>query len=82
MVAQDIRAKRLIGLERRMPEGKAQQIAATVEGRRRWVERMKAEGKKFPGGRKSGPEWITPQMRERDAEEAWRLGAAPRTALC
>jgi hypothetical protein len=25
-----------------------------VSGRRRWVERMKAEGRKFPGGRKLG----------------------------
>jgi hypothetical protein len=37
------------------PEGKARQVQAMVEGRRRWVERMKADGKKFPGGRKSGP---------------------------
>ena len=29
-------------------------VAAMVEGRRRWVERMKAEGRKFPGGRKLG----------------------------
>jgi hypothetical protein len=27
-----------------------------VEGRRRSVERMKTEGKKFPGGRKSSPQ--------------------------
>jgi hypothetical protein len=27
---------------------------AMVAGRRRWVERMKAEGRKFPGGRKLG----------------------------
>lgn len=31
-------------------EGKARQIAAMVDGRRRWAERMKAEGKKFPCG--------------------------------
>jgi hypothetical protein len=36
------------------PEGKARVVAAMVEGRRRWVERMKAEGRKFPGGRKRG----------------------------
>jgi hypothetical protein len=36
------------------PEGKARVVAAMVAGRRRWVERMKAEGRKFPGGRKPG----------------------------
>jgi hypothetical protein len=36
------------------PEGKARVVAAMIEGRRRWVERMKAEGRKFPGGRKPG----------------------------
>jgi hypothetical protein len=29
-----------------------------VAGRRRWVERMKAEGRKFPGGRKLGSKVI------------------------
>jgi hypothetical protein len=37
-----------------------------VAGRRAWVERMKAEGKKFPGGRKPGSKWITPMMRARE----------------
>jgi hypothetical protein len=36
------------------PEGKARVVAAMVEGRRRWIERLKAEGKKIPGGRKPG----------------------------
>ena len=40
-----------------------------VEGRRRWVERMKAEGKKFPGGRKAGVRWTTSAMRARAKEE-------------
>jgi hypothetical protein len=40
-----------------------------VEGRRRWVERMKAEGKKFPGGRKAGARWVTAAMRARAEEE-------------
>jgi hypothetical protein len=44
------------------PEGKARQVQAMVEGRRRWVERMKAAGRKFPGGRKSGPDRITDNM--------------------
>ncbi|MGD1035782.1 MAG: HGGxSTG domain-containing protein [Roseiarcus sp.] len=47
-------------------EGKARVISAMVEGRRAWAERMKAEGKKFPGGRKSGSKWITPRMRARE----------------
>jgi hypothetical protein len=46
------------------PEGKARQVQAMVEGRRSWVERMKAEGKKFPGGRKRGPDWVTPRLRD------------------
>ena len=29
-------------------------VTAMVAGRRRWVERMKAEGRKFPGGYKLG----------------------------
>jgi hypothetical protein len=36
------------------PEGKARVIAAMVEGRRRWLAQLKAEGRKFPGGRKPG----------------------------
>jgi hypothetical protein len=56
------------------PEGKERAVAAMVQGRRRWVERMKAEGKKFPGGRKAGARWTTPAMRARAEEEQ-----APRT---
>ena len=36
------------------PEGKARVVAAMVEGRHRWVEKLKAEGRKIPGGRKPG----------------------------
>jgi hypothetical protein len=36
-----------------------------VEGRRKWVERMKKEGKKFLCGRKAGLDWVTPKMKER-----------------
>jgi hypothetical protein len=36
------------------PEGKVKVVTAMIAGRRRWVERMKAEGRKFPGGRKLG----------------------------
>jgi hypothetical protein len=42
------------------PEGKARVVAAMVAGRRRWVERMKAEGRKFPGGRKLGSKVVKP----------------------
>jgi len=35
-------------------EGKARVVAAMREGRHRWVMKMKAEGRKFPGGRKPG----------------------------
>jgi hypothetical protein len=34
------------------PEGKARAIAAMVEGRRKYVERLKAEGMPFPWGAK------------------------------
>jgi hypothetical protein len=36
------------------PEGKARVVAAMVEGRRRWLAQLKAEGRKFPGERKPG----------------------------
>ena len=48
------------------PEGKARVLAALTEGRRRWIAQMKAEGKKFPWGRKAGYAWKTPKMRERE----------------
>jgi hypothetical protein len=38
----------------RTVEGKARTIAAMVEGRRRLLERLKAEGKPVPWGRKKG----------------------------
>src|SRR6516225_10979952 len=47
------------------PEGKAEVLAVLTEGRRRWIAQMKAEGKKFPWGRKAGYRRITPAMRER-----------------
>jgi hypothetical protein len=58
----------------RTSEGKVRAVAAMVEGRRRWVERMKAEGRKFPGGRKVGVRWTTAAMRARAEKEQ-----APRT---
>jgi hypothetical protein len=50
----------------RTPEGKARVLTVLTEGRRRWIEQMKAEGKKFPWGRKAGYAWTTPKMRERE----------------
>jgi hypothetical protein len=50
------------------PEGKARALAALSEGRRRWIAQMKAEGKKFPWGRKAGYSWTTPAMRMRQMQ--------------
>jgi hypothetical protein len=55
------------------PEGKARVVAAMVEGRRKWVARRRAEGRKIPAGRKRGERWITEPMRERARAEAHRL---------
>ena len=38
----------------RTPEGKARTVAAMVEGRRRLLEKLRAEGKQVPWGRKRG----------------------------
>ena len=57
----------------RTPEGKARVVAAMVEGRRKWVARRRAEGRKFPAGRKRGERWVTEPMRERARAEAHRL---------
>src|SRR5271166_5742447 len=56
------------------PEGKARVVAAMVEGRRKWVERRRAEGRRFMAGRKGGDAWVTEAMRERARAEAHRLG--------
>src|SRR5271166_3044553 len=57
------------------PDGKARVVAAMVEGRRKWVERRRAEGRRFTAGRKGGDAWVTEAMRERACAEARRLGA-------
>ena len=49
-------------------------MAAMVEGRRKWVERRRAEGRSFSAGRKGGDAWVTEAMRERARAEAHRLG--------
>ena len=59
------------------PEGNARVLAALTEGRRRWIEQMKAEGKKFPWGRKAGYRWITPAMREREIRALQESVALP-----
>jgi hypothetical protein len=59
----------------RTPEGKARVVAAMVEGRRKWVARQRAEGRKFSSGRKRGERWATEPMRARARAEARRLGA-------
>jgi hypothetical protein len=57
------------------PEGKARVVAAMVEGRRKWVERRRAEGRRFTTGRKGGEAWVTEAMRERARAELRKLGA-------
>jgi hypothetical protein len=59
------------------PEGKARVLAALSEGRRRWIAQMKAEGKKFPWGRKAGYAWKTPAMREREIRVLQERVASP-----
>jgi hypothetical protein len=39
---------------------------------------MKAEGKKFPWGRRAGYQWITPAMREREMRVLQERVALPR----
>ena len=45
-----------------------------IEGRRKWVEARRAEGRRFSAGRKGGDAWVTEPMRERARGEAHRLG--------
>jgi hypothetical protein len=62
-------------------DGKARALAAMRAGRQRWLEDMRAkkaagEIERFPGGRKSGPRWVTPRMWEqRQMETMQRLRA-------
>jgi hypothetical protein len=60
----------------RTPEGMRNTVAALHEGRREWIARVKARGRKVPGGRKTGDAWLTATMRERARAEARRLGFA------
>jgi hypothetical protein len=61
------------------PEGKARVVAAMVEGRRKWVARRRAEGRRFTAGRKGGDAWVTEPMQERARAEAHRLGGGRST---
>jgi hypothetical protein len=62
-------------------EGKAKANAAREAGRQRWLEEMRAkkaagEIDRFPGGRKSGPGWVTRRMwKKRQIETMQRLRA-------
>src|SRR5271165_6934967 len=56
-------------------EGKARVVAAMVDGRRAWAERVRAKGGKLNSGRKTGAAWVTESMRERALAAARRLGA-------
>jgi hypothetical protein len=42
---------------------------------RKWVERRRAQDRRFTAGRKGGDAWVTEAMRERAQAEARRLGA-------
>ncbi len=57
-------------------EGKARVVAAMVAGRRAWAERVRANGRRFAAGRKSGAAWVTEAMHERARVEARRLKLA------
>jgi hypothetical protein len=63
------------------PEGKARVVAAMVAGRRAWVEKMEAEGKRFPCGRKPGAAWATPRMKAKQEAEAAKREAERWAAL-
>jgi hypothetical protein len=67
-------------------EGKERSLAAMHDGWQRWHEQMRAkkaagEIDRFPGGRKSGPRWVTPRMWELREIEAMRRVQDARDAL-
>ena len=56
------------------------------DGWQRWLEKTRAkkaagEIDRFPGGRKSGPRWVTPRMWERQQIETMQRLRAEREAL-
>jgi hypothetical protein len=64
----------------RTAEGKALVVTAMVEGRRKMVERRRAEGKRAPGGRKPKTAWSEQERKlaARKAERRKRAAAANR----
>jgi hypothetical protein len=56
----------------RTAEGKARVVAAMVEGRRKLIERLHAEGKRAPGGRKPGVARPSERLRKLAAKKAKR----------
>jgi hypothetical protein len=67
-------------------EGKTRSLAAMHDGWQRWLEETRAkkaagEIDRFPGGRKSGPRWVTPRMWERRQIETMQRLRAEREAL-
>ena len=67
-------------------DGKARSLAAMRAGRQRWHEEMRAkkaagEIDRCPGGRKSGPGWVTPRMWEKRQMETMQRLRAEREAL-
>ena len=61
------------------PEGKARTVAAMVEGRRRLLEKLKAEGRPAPWGRKRGG--VNRSAAERQLARATKLQARARRDL-
>jgi hypothetical protein len=67
-------------------DGKARSLAAMRAGRQRWHEEMRAkkvagEIDRFPGGRKSGPRWVTARMWEKRQMETMQRLRSERDAL-
>ena len=67
-------------------DGKARSLAAMRAGRQQWLADMHAkkaagEIERFPGGRKSGPGWVTPRMWEKRQMEMMQRLRAEREAL-
>jgi hypothetical protein len=62
-------------------DGKARSLAAMHDGWQRWLEKTRAakalgEIERFPGGRKSGPGWVTPVQHLRAPNEGARTTVA------
>jgi hypothetical protein len=60
----------------RTAEGKALVVAAMVQGRRKWIERLHAEGKRAPGGRTPASARPSERLQKIAAKRAKRLTAS------